>query len=82
MIKKTDFVVRHGAKVIAVRSTWTKAQASVDAYIRELATFGTIYKRTNANIRRDAQNEPKHAEFFYAGASKGAILVITATRGS
>ena len=82
MFNKTDFIVRHGAKIIAVRKTWTKAQDSAQAYIREMAMFGTIYKLTKTNIRRDAQDDPTYGEFCYAGAAKGAILVLTINRGS
>lgn len=86
MVGKEDFVVRHGAKIIAVRKTWAKAQESVDKYVRDLSMDGTKYTRTktqtNESIGYKGTRTKIYGEFCFTGDRQGALLVLTINRGS
>lgn len=79
---KSDYVVRAGAKVIAVRKDWGAAQQSVDKYIRDLAKDGCMYTRTRSQVTKDDDGTHRHATIHCVGQSPGALLVITINRGS
>ena len=79
---KTDYIVRSGATVVAVRKDWGAAQQSVDKWIRDLAKAGHRYVRTRAQTHKNAQGISIHAAYHYIGDTPGALLVVTINRGS
>jgi hypothetical protein len=82
-IHKDEYVVRAGSKVIAVRKDWGAAQDSMVAYIRDLQRAGVKYTVTRSQTNKNNEGKSIFASYNYIGdGAKGAILVITITRGS